>query len=69
MALSFNPASRELLYGTGNGLFGTALANNTNIRRGWTSENDGHLGGVNSVVVADVTQDGSCDLVVGRDDG
>jgi hypothetical protein len=62
-------AKRELLYGTSNGYFGLVIANNTDVQRGWTIQNEEHLGGINSMTTAEITQDGQKDIVLGRDDG
>eukprot|EP01029_Cantina_marsupialis_P016156 TRINITY_DN358_c0_g1_i1.p1 TRINITY_DN358_c0_g1~~TRINITY_DN358_c0_g1_i1.p1 ORF type:complete len:712 (+),score=139.21 TRINITY_DN358_c0_g1_i1:84-2219(+) len=58
-----------VLYGTGNGNIGRLLCQNTGVRREWRICNTESLGGVTTMVAADLTQDGCNDIALGRDDG
>lgn len=48
---------------------GLLHATNTNVEKGFVIPNQGHLGGINCIGVADVTKDGNLEVFFGRDDG
>ena len=59
----------ELLYGTQNGKMGLVKlqANEPSYR--WDMLNERRYGGITTIATSDLTGDGVCDIMVGRDDG
>eukprot|EP00659_Diplonema_papillatum_P001564 gene1564-2346_t len=60
--------AKELLWGTQNGFIGSFKHANGGLAKQWTLENEKRAG-VTALAVADVTGDGLCEILVGRDDG
>ncbi len=60
---------REIIFGTTNGIIGQLYANNTEVQRGWTISNEESQSGIQSTTIACLTEDGTNDIIVGRDDG
>eukprot|EP01052_Picozoa_sp_SAG31_P003392 SAG31_NODE_130_length_23424_cov_45.648802_4_plen_794_part_00 len=61
--------SREILFGTSNGVIGLMSIADEGLQRVWTIPNVKRLGGINCMATCDITKDGRTDLLVGRDDG
>lgn len=61
---------KEVLYGTDNGVLAQLFLDPEAVRRGWVLPNTRKVGGVTALSTRfDFTNDGTNDIVVGRDDG
>ena len=57
------------MYGTQNGKMGLVKLQSNEPNYRWDMLNERRYGGITTIATSDLTGDGVCDIVVGRDDG